>query len=177
MTDHRETRPAAGEFAPFYARYIAAVPDGDLVERLRIEGAAIATLLRSLDRETAGHRYAPGKWSVLEVFGHLIDSERVFAYRALRFGRGDTTPLAGFDENLFAVEAGHDGRTPTDLAAELEAVRAATIALFASLAPAAWERRGEANGQPVSVRALGWMTAGHELHHRRILRERYGVGS
>lgn len=177
MTSHREIRPAGSEFAPFYAGYIAAVPDGDLVERLRIEGAASAALLRGLDRRAAGHRYAPGKWSVLELFGHVADSERVFGYRALRFGRGDATPLPGFDENLFAAEAGHDARTPEDLAAELEAVRAATIALFASLAPAAWERRGEANGHPVSVRALGWMTAGHELHHRRILRERYGIGS
>lgn len=177
MTSHRETRPAPGEFASFYAGYIAAVPDGDLIERLGVEGAASAALLRSLDRTTAGHRYAPDKWSVLEVFGHLVDSERVFAYRALRFARGDATPLAGFDENLFAVEAGHGGRRPEDLAGELEAVRAATIALFASLAPAAWQRRGEANGHPVSVRALGWTTAGHELHHRGILRERYGVGS
>jgi len=177
VTNHREIRPAAGEFAPFYAGYIAAVPDGDLIERLRFEGAASAALLRSLDPTIAGHRYAPGKWSVLEVFGHVADCERVFAYRALRFARGDATPLAGFDEDLFAAAAGHDGRPPEDLATELEAVRAATVALFASLAPADWERRGEANGHPVSVRALAWTTAGHELHHRRILRERYGVGT
>ena len=177
MTNHREIRPADGEFAPFYAAYIAAVPDGDLLTHLGTEGKATAAWLAALDSASARHRYAAGKWSVLEVLGHVADSERVFAYRALRIARGDATPLAGFDENLYAAAAGHDARTPSDLAAELAAVRAATVALLASLPAEAWDRRGVANGHAVSVRALAWMTAGHALHHLRILRERYGVAS
>lgn len=176
MTRHREIRPAASEFPSCYAPYVAAVPDGDIVAHLRAEGEASAAWLATLDHAAARHRYAPEKWSVAEVIGHVADTERVFTYRALRFARGDATPVAGFDENLFAAVAGHDEREPADLAAELAAVRAATVALFASLDAAAWERHGEANGKPVSVRALAWITAGHALHHWRIVRERYGIG-
>ncbi len=122
------------------------------------------------------HRYAPGKWSVKQVVGHLCDGERVFAYRALRFARADRTPLPGFDETLWVPEGNFDARPIDDLALEYRAVRSASIALFASLAPEALARIGVANDTPMSVRALAWTIAGHELHHRGLLIERYGLG-
>ena len=120
-------------------------------------------------------RYQPGKWSVKEVLGHITDGERVFSYRALRFARADQTPIPGFDETKW-VPAGHfDRRSLQDLVAEYEAVRAATLALFASFDDEALLRRGKANDAEVSVRALAHIIAGHELHHVGLLRERYGL--
>ncbi|HEY6947852.1 MAG TPA: DinB family protein [Gemmatimonadales bacterium] len=169
--------PAAGEYAPHYAGYIARVPQGDVLVRLRNQIAETAALLRPLDAAKARHRYAPGKWSVIEVLGHLADTERVMAYRALRVARGDETPLAGFDENVY-VPAGEFERRPiADVVGEFEAVRAATVALLGGLPAAAWTRWGVANGQRVTVRALAHIIAGHELHHVDVLRSRYGVGA
>ena len=121
------------------------------------------------------HRYAPGKWSVKEVVGHMIDGERVFSYRALRVARADTTPLPGFDENAWVPAAHFDRRPMPDLVADYQTVRAATVALFSSFEEEALVRMGTANDQPISVRALAHMIAGHELHHVAILRERYGL--
>jgi hypothetical protein len=171
-----ETRPEPPEYAPFYASYIARVPPGDLIEILGLQGALTQRLLAPLDETHALHRYAPGKWSVKEVLGHLADAERVFAYRALRFARADETPLPGFDEQKWVPAGGFDRRPLPALLAELAAVRAATRAQFTGFDAAAWLRRGTANNNPVSVRALGAIIAGHELHHVAILRERYGVG-
>ena len=171
-----ETRPEAGEFAPSYAGYIARVPAGDLSEILAVQQIALSRLLARVDDAGAMRRYAPGKWSVKEVLGHIADGERVFAYRALRFARGDTTPLPGFDENAWVPAGGFDRRPVEALAGELTAVRAGTLALVSSLEEAAWMRKGTANDQPISVRALATIIAGHELHHVAILRERYGVG-
>jgi hypothetical protein len=152
------------------------VPSGDVVARLRRQIAETAALLRPLDETQARHRYAPGKWRVIEVLGHLADTERVMAYRALRVARGDETPMAGFDENVY-VPAGEFERRPiSDVLAEFEAVRAATVALLGGLPEAAWTRWGVANGQRVTVRALAHIIAGHELHHVDVLRTRYGVG-
>jgi uncharacterized damage-inducible protein DinB len=132
-----------------------------------------AAFLGQLGEARGDHRYAPGKWSIKEVIGHLADGERVFAYRALRFARGDQTPLASFDENAWVPQAGCDRRTLADLAAEFRAVRVATLALARSLTDEAAARTGVASGKTVSVRALIYMIAGHELHHLAILRERY----
>ena len=172
-----ETRPGPDEFNPFYAPYIARVPAGDLTEILAVQQLALRRLLAHVDEAGALRRYAPGKWSVKEVLGHIADAERVFAYRALRFARADATPLSSFDENAWVPAGGFDRRGIEALAGELAAVRAGTIALFASLDEAAWLRQGTASGNPVSVRALGCIIAGHELHHVAILRERYGVGA
>jgi DinB family protein len=168
--------PAAGEYAPHYAGYIARVPQGDVLARLRRQIAETAALLRPLDAAKARHRYAPGKWSVIEVLGHLADTERIMAYRALRVARGDETPLAGFDENVYVPAGEFERRSMTDVLAEFEAIRAATVALLGSLPEAAWTRWGVANGQRVTVRALAHIIAGHELHHVDVLRTRYGVG-
>ncbi len=165
--------PAADEYAPFYAGYIARVPGDDALAPLAAQESETAELLAGLSEEQAAFRYAPGKWSVKQVAAHLSDAERVFAYRALRIARGDRTPLPGFDENAYAAEAGADARPLADLAAELRAVRAATLALFRGLDPAALLRRGTANGVPVTVRAAAWIIAGHERHHLGILRDRY----
>lgn len=169
------SHPAADEFAPYYGKYIAKLPAGDLLAQLESQAAVTARLLAATDESRGSFRYAEGKWSVKEVIGHLIDAERVFAYRALRFGRSDTTELPGFEENLY-VHAGHfERRTLANLAAELAAVRTTTLMLFRGFDDAALLCRGAANGQPVSVRALAAIIAGHELHHMGLLRERYGL--
>jgi len=169
--------PAAGEYAPHYAGYVARVPAGDVLARLRRQIGETAALLRPLDAAKARHRYAPGKWSVIEVLGHLCDAERIFTYRALRIGRSDETPMAGFDENVYVPAGEFERRSIADVLGEFEAVRAATVALLGGLPEAAWTRWGVANGQRVTVRALAHIIAGHELHHVDVLRTRYGVGS
>jgi uncharacterized damage-inducible protein DinB len=173
MTASTLTRPADHEYAPHYAGYIARVPDGDIVAQMERQMEETAAFLGQLGEARGDHRYAPGKWSIKEVIGHLADGERVFAYRALRFARGDQTPLASFDENAWVPQAGCDRRTLADLAAEFRAVRVATLALARSLTDEAAARTGVASGKTVSVRALIYMIAGHELHHLAILRERY----
>ncbi|HMI31350.1 MAG TPA: DinB family protein [Candidatus Limnocylindrales bacterium] len=170
------SRPAPDEFFEYYGKYIALVPGEDAMPALRDQIAETTRLLGPLDESKALHRYAPGKWSVKEVVGHLSDTERVFAYRALRMGRGDTTPLAGFDETAYTPAGRFDARPLGDIIHEYESVRAATVALFRGLDEEALLRRGTANDKKVSVRALAWIVAGHELHHRKLLTERYGLG-
>lgn len=166
-------RPAAGDFAPYYAGYIAAVPEGDLLEILVAQGGELGKLVRSLPEERKLHRYAPGKWTIAESLLHVADAERVFAYRALRVGRGDETPLPGFDQDAFVVTSNADARTLPSLAEELAAVRSATLTLLRSFDARALARRGTASGNPVTGLALACIIAGHEAHHLRILRERY----
>lgn len=168
-------RPEASEYGPFYKNYISQVPDGDLLTILDAQRRDTQRLLGALPEAKALHRYAPGKWSVKEVVGHVTDSERVFSYRALRFARGDAQPLAGFDETAWVPAAAFDRRSLPDLLAELEAVRRATIALFRGCDAAALARKGTANNLEITVRALAWVIAGHERHHVGILRERYRV--
>ena len=170
----RITKPQAEEHAEYYARYIKLVGD-DALSALRAQSATTPRLLSGLSEAQAMHRYAPGKWSVKEVVGHMIDGERVFSYRALRVARADTTPLPGFDENAWVPAAHFDRRPMPDLVADYQTVRAATVALFSSFEEEALVRMGTANDQPISVRALAHMIAGHELHHVAILRERYGL--
>lgn len=176
MTASTLIHPADSEYAPHYAGYIARVPDGDIVAQLERQMEDTSAFLGQLGEARGEHRYAPGKWSIKEVIGHLADGERVFAYRALRFARGDETPLASFDENAWVPQSGCDRRTLRDLAEEFRAVRAATVALARSLTADAAIRTGVASGKTVSVRALIYMIAGHELHHLAILRERYLQG-
>jgi uncharacterized damage-inducible protein DinB len=173
----RIERPAADEFAPYYQRYIDKVAGSDVLPALAGQIETTASLLSGLSEPRALHRYAPGKWSVKEVVVHMADSERVFAYRALRFGRNDVTPLPGFEENDWAPESRADARPMAAILAELTAVRAASLALFRSLDATALIRRGVANGQPMSARAAAWVIAGHEIHHIGVLREKYGLGS
>ena len=173
MPDTYDTAPAASEHAPYYGRYISRVPSGDIITTLERQGEETSRLLNGLSPEQTDFRYAPGKWSIKEVIGHLTDAERIFSYRALRFARGDDTPLAGFDENDYSPAGEFGGRSLEDLVADLRATRASTVALLRGLPATAMTRGGEASGARVTVRALAWITAGHELHHVTILRERY----
>lgn len=170
-------RPGADEHAPYYGKYVSQVPDGaDPIALLTSQAAAVAKVLAAVPREKEGFRYAPEKWSVREVIGHLADAERVFAYRMLRIGRADPTPLASFDENVFVQNANFEQQRLADLAAEFAAVRAATVSLARSFDAARWERRGTASDKTVSTRALLYIILGHTVHHMTILKERYGVG-
>jgi len=169
-------RPAPSEYAPHYAGYVNRVSEGEVLDHLARQIEETRALLRDLPPSRAVHRYATGKWSVAEVVGHIADAERIFAYRALRIARGDATPLAPFDENAYTPAGSFDRRTLTDLVDELTAVRQATLALFRGMPGEAFERTGIASGRTVSVRALAFIIAGHELHHVAILRERYGIG-
>ncbi len=176
MTAPRYDRPDPSEFADFYADYIALVPDGDVVHTLERQADELAGLLGRLPDARGDFAYAPGKWTLKEVVGHITDAERVFSYRALRIARADPTPLPGFDEKKWVPNSGALARTLADLVGEFKAVRAATVALFRHLPPDAPLRRGTANNREVSVRALAWIAAGHALHHQRLIRERYLPG-
>jgi uncharacterized damage-inducible protein DinB len=169
-------RPAADEHVAYFQKYIALVPDGDIVGALASQMPVTVELLSGLSDAQANFRYAPGKWSVKEVVGHMLDSERVFTYRALAAARGEPAPLPSFDQDLYVANAGFESRSLASILEALTAVRAATVALFASFDEAAMSRRVIASGNPVTARALAWITAGHELHHRRDLREKYLQG-
>lgn len=169
----RTERPGADEHAPYYGAYIAEAPAGDLISALDSQRADVLATLKRVPESRAGHRYAEGKWSIREVIAHICDSERVFAYRLLRFARGDATALASFDENVFAKASEADARTLADLAEEFAAVRGATIALIRPMQDPQMARRGTASGKEISARALAWIVAGHAQHHLKVLRERY----
>jgi len=169
-------RPEPGEHAAPFQAYIDRVPDGDVLMHLARQGDASRALLTAAGEVKGGHAYALGKWTVRRLWQHVVDGERLFAYRALCIARGETISLPAFDEDLYAANDGSDGRRLADIVAEYTAVRAATLQLFAGFDGRAWTRRGTANGKPASVRSLLWITAGHELHHLAVLRERYGIG-
>lgn len=168
-------KPGPSEYAPFYAGYIAALADGDILEMLENQTSELRQLATSIPADRETYRYGEGKWSVREVFGHMIDGERVFSYRVLRFSRGDETPLPGFDENQYVAASHFNQRPLSGIVDELVLLRRANLALLRSLAPEAWTRTGTANNHPVSVRALAFIMAGHVRHHLNILRDRYGV--
>jgi len=175
MTTPRYDRPAASEFAPYYGTYIGKVPDGDLLRTLEEQNEQTMALLSGLPESKGSLAYAPGKWTLKEVVSHVADAERVFSYRALWIARGDMTPLPGFDQEPWVPNSGANARTLADLLGELRAIRAATLALLRHLPPEAVGRVGTASGNPVSVRAVAWIIAGHERHHMGIVRERYLV--
>lgn len=173
---HLTRRPGDDELPAFYARYVALVPEGEIAETLAVQLDRTLDLLADHSEEDALHRYAPGKWSIKQVVEHLADTERVFSVRLLRFARADATPLPGFDENDYAEAAGSDARPLATLMGDIRAVRAATVALVRGLAPDTFDRRGTASGVEFAAGAIPWIIAGHELHHRQILRERYLAG-
>lgn len=172
----REHKPDPSEYLPYYGRYIALVSEGDVLGTLEAQMADTQALLRGVPASMSTYRYAPGKWSVNEMLGHMVDSERIFAARALRFARADTTPLPGFEQDDYVRNASFDACPLSELAAELDTVRRSTIFLFRHLTEEAWQRSGVANNANVSVRALAYIIAGHELHHRGILKSRYLTG-
>ncbi|MGA2004945.1 MAG: DinB family protein [Terriglobales bacterium] len=167
------TRPAPDEYAPYYEKYISRVQDSDILATLDDQRRQMVLLLSGRSEADGDIRYAPGKWTLKEVLGHICDAERVFAYRALRFSRGDATPLASFDENEYAKNSPYARRALSDLIEDFIAVRRATLSLFRNLDECAWTRRGVASNNEVTVRGLAYIIAGHELHHRRILQEKY----
>jgi uncharacterized damage-inducible protein DinB len=169
-------RPEAGEYAPYYERYISLIEGSDILGILDAQRRQTLILLSGKDESDGDFRYAPDKWSVKEVLGHVCDTERIFAYRMLRISRGDRTPIEGFEQDDY-VKNGPFGRVGlAEIIDDYIAVRRATLTLLRNLDEAAWMRRGIANKNEVSVRALAYTTAGHELHHRRILEEKYFVG-
>jgi hypothetical protein len=161
------------EAAEYYSTYINQVPEGDICGILQAQLDETLVLLNGIPDARSAHRYAPDKWTIKEVVSHINDTERVFAFRALWFGRGFEGPLASFDQHVAMAGARADARAWSDHVAEFRLVRSATLPVFRSLAPEAWARRGVASGHPVSVRALAHIIAGHAAHHCRILRERY----
>jgi hypothetical protein len=165
--------PDPSEYAPYYGRYITLVAGHDVVAALEDQPRETLALLSALSEAQGDYRYAPDKWSIKEILGHVIDAERVFSYRALRFARNDRTPLASFEQDDY-VRAGNfaDCRL-ADLTEEFVSVRRASLWLFRQLNAEAWMRRGIASGNEVSVRAVAYIVAGHELHHRRVLQEKY----
>ncbi len=174
MTTFLPGLPQPGEYLPVYAPYIAKAQSfADPVEKLNDQRDEVLRVLQPLGAAKRLYRYAPGKWSVQEMLGHIIDAERVFSYRAMRIGRGDHTPLAGFDENAYAVAAETESCGWDELLAEFEHVRHSTALLLRRLPESAWTRTGTSNGAPVSVRALAYIMIGHVAHHLGILHERY----
>ena len=165
--------PASDEYASYYQKYVALLPDGNVVLTLRQQLDSTRALLGGIDEAQAGSRYAPHKWSIKELVGHLIDTERVFAYRAMRFARNDQAPLSGFEQDDYVLNADFDSCTLADLSAEFEHLRRSNIHFFQGLSDEAWNRRGTANDAEVSVRALAYIIAGHEAHHVQILKTRY----
>ncbi|MFI4945496.1 MAG: DinB family protein [Burkholderiales bacterium] len=168
-------RPESSEYAPFYAGYVARVPEDDILSVLQRQGEEIRDLARSLPAAKETYRYADGKWSIREVLGHLIDGERVFGYRAFCFSRGEQAPLPSFDENQYVAGAGADQIPAAELGSEFAAVRASNLAFLRRLSAADAKQLGTASGNPISVRALAYIMAGHPRHHLAVLRERYGV--
>ena len=167
----RSGRPEEGEFASYAAEDIAYVEGDDAIAALNAVAAETTAVFGSLPADVPA--YAPAKWTLKELLGHLIDDERIFAYRALCGARRDPASLPGFDENAYVAAAHFESRSMADLLREYRAVRSATIALFESLAPEEWLRKGMVNGYIASVRGLAFHIVGHELHHLRVIRERY----
>jgi len=164
------SRPEKNEYADYYANYIRKVPDGDLLNFMELQPDEFNGLISDLTDDQATQPSAPGKWSVKQVLGHISDSERVFAYRALRFARGDQKELQGFEQDEYVAAANFNGRSTTELLAELKSVRGATLSLLESLTTEESERSGIASGKPISVRALAYIIAGHAQHHLDLLR-------
>lgn len=166
-------RPEANEYAEYYGKYIAKVPGADVLSILESQRLHMLQLFAGRSERDGNFRYAPGKWTIKEVLGHVTDAERIFTYRALRIARGDQTPLASFEQDDYVKNGGFAGRTLAHLVEEFGAVRGASVALFRSFDDAAWSKRGVASQKEVTVRALGFITAGHQIHHRVILEEQY----
>jgi uncharacterized damage-inducible protein DinB len=174
MSPKSALRAESSEYAPYYGTYIGPIADQDIRALLSSQASALDPL-RSLSDAQAKHRYGPDKWSVKEVIGHITDAERVFSYRMLRIARGDSTPLAGFDQQPYIEAAKFDALPIATLVDGFKTTRAATLSLMQQIEDEAWPRMGVASGFPVSARALAYIIAGHTTHHIGILRDRYGV--
>jgi hypothetical protein len=170
---HLITKPDTTEYTPYYASYIQLVPSGNLISILQDQIHETCNFLGGLPQEKENFRYAPDKWTLKEVVGHMVDNERIMGYRALRFSRRDSTPLAGYDENLYVQAANFGWQTMQSLLEEFRLIRQTTIYLFDRLSAEAWSYKGSANNSELTVKALGYIIAGHELHHCEIIKTRY----
>ncbi|MDQ6420583.1 DinB family protein [Paenibacillus sp. LHD-117] len=166
-------RPGTDEYASYYENYVRQVPEGDILEQLKGNFEPMITYWSSLSEEQALYRYGADKWSLKEVLGHIVDTEAIMSYRLLRIARGDTTQLAGFDQDPYIPTAMFDSVPLPDLIERYESTRRSTLSLLRTLPEEAWSRRGNANGKDVTVNALAYIIAGHELHHMNVIKERY----
>jgi hypothetical protein len=167
------TAPDRTEAATYYFTYIDKVPAGDIRDVIEAQGPETLAVLRGITDERSQYRYAPDKWSIREMVHHVNDAERVFAFRALWFSRGFETELPSFDQDVAVATAGADRRSWQSIVDEFAAIRAASATLFRTLPDEAWTRHGVASGNPVTVRALAFIVAGHVAHHLQVLKERY----
>jgi hypothetical protein len=167
------TRPDLGKVPEFYKGYVENAKDLDVLEALRTSSKKMSDLIQTIPESKGDFRYAPEKWSIKEMLRHMGDAERVFAYRALRFSRNDKTPLSSFDENAYAPESNASAKSVKQLGEELINLRKSTIDLFESFTPEMMNREGTASNKVISVLTLGYVIAGHEMHHCKILKERY----
>lgn len=166
-------RPGRDEYFEYYDRYVSLVPDGDIIDVLGRQRASSLELFSSLAEDRANHRYSPGKWSIKEILGHILDVEWTFVYRALQFSRGDDAALPGMDQDAWMARADFAGSAMRDLVEEYCHLRSADIVLFDSFHGEILDRRGSASGYTFSVRSIPYIIAGHEIHHIKVLRERY----
>lgn len=166
-------RPTREEYPEYYAKYVERPEECEVIASLAESGLSTAAFFTELGEERSRMRYAPGKWSLKELLGHVMDTERIFSYRALALSRGDQTPLPGFDQDPYIENAGFHERALSDLLDEYRAIRAATVSLFASFTPEQGERTGTISGFPFVTCTIPWLLLGHELHHMDVVRERY----
>jgi len=173
MGNHKSGRPDESEFAPYYKGYIGQVLEDDVITALEAELTESISFFRGIEEQASKSAYAEGKWTIREVVGHVIDTERVMSYRALRFARNDKTELPGFDQDEYIRGASFNDISLGDMLREFEHLRRSNILMFRNLSPEAWDRSGSANGKQISARALAFVIAGHEKHHRKVIKDRY----
>ncbi|SEB70727.1 DinB family protein [Paenibacillus sp. GP183] len=166
-------RPASNEYAAYHEQYVSLVPEGDLLQLMSQQIKETTDLLRNITDAQGEYRYAPGKWSLKEVIGHMSDTERIMSYRLLRFSRGDQTPLPGFEQDTYVNGAAFELHSVQDLLEELTAVRHATLYQLHGLTDEAWGRAGKFSNNDVTVKGIAYIIAGHQLHHRKIIEELY----
>jgi len=169
-------KPLPSEYGEAYAQYLVPAPEGEPLALLRIQLEAVTALFGPLAETQGADRYAPGKWSLKDLLQHLGDSERIFAYRCLRIGRGDATPLPGFEEDDYAASAKADSRSVADLLADFSATREASLTLFKGLPDSAWGLQGVTSGKVITARCIPFICIGHGDHHLKVIRERYLPG-
>jgi len=166
-------RPSPGNYHPYYQKYMDLLPDGDILQFMEEQGETAAQFFAGIGEEQADIRYAPGKWSIREVAGHVSDTERVFAYRALRFSRGDDTPLPGFEQDIYVKNGAANDRSMLSLAEEFRQLRISNVLLFRGFTPEMWQRRGTASDAPIITAAIPFLMAGHLQHHLNMIRNDY----
>jgi hypothetical protein len=166
-------RPQENEYDPYYHRYISLVPEGSFLDLLNMQTHEMREFFGNFTEEGANYRYAPDKWSIKEILGHIIDSERVFAYRVLCIARGEQQSLPGFDQEAYAGDANYESIPMANVLQHYTALRVSTFFLLHQLSEDSWNRMGISNQKPISVRALAYIIVGHERHHRNVINERY----